>query len=1381
MRLGRWTAVTESGFPWEQEALDFLREHLPDHEPWHAWSNFEFIDDQGRVNEADLLLLCPRGLILIEIKSRPGTVEGDAHSWTWTNDGRKHTTDNPLLLANRKAKRLASLLRQQDAIAKGKVRVPFVAEVVFLSKARPPLKLPEGIKKRVFLRGQPSREDDNGIVQALAGGLDDAFPRGTFIDATVARAVVRAIRQAGIRPSLRHRRVGDYELQEVIGEGEGFQDFAAKHVSQGSLRRVRLYAYAQTASKEARTRLMRSAAREFKVLEGIEHPGIVRVLDYRDTDRGPALIFEHDQNALRLDHFVRERGSKIGAEVRLGLMRQIAEAIQYAHEKRLYHRALSPLSVLVREPLSERPRIKVMNWQTATRNDSSLPTPQRTTGTAHIDEYLADPARLYVAPEAREGLGPAGPHLDVFSLGAIGYLLFTLEPPASSPLDLPEKLRRHGGLRISQAIDGVNGDLDDLIQLSTTPDVASRIKSIPEFLEYLSLVERELSPPTAEVDVDPGEAKPSDRVGHGLVLKERLGSGGSSEALLVTRENDNAELVLKIARDGGHNDRLRAEADALQRLRHTNIVSHIQTLEFAGRVGILMERAGKQTLAQLIRSPEPPSLDLAQRFGEELLEAVRYLEDQGIQHRDIKPDNIGIAEAPGSGRKRLVLFDFSLARTAPENIEAGTRPYLDPFLSLRKSPRWDLYAERFAAAVTLYEMLTGHVPTWGDGLSDPALVDQEVNIESDRFDPALRDGLHRFFERALRRDTAERFGNAGEMLRDWRHAFAPLEHRPDAPESLAVIARRLIGTTSVAELGYGIEARDVLDKMGVHTVAQLLAIDRRRFRYLKNVGERIRKEIREKVKQLARLRPDLVPGGAGQDARAGRASIDRLYEQLPREGPGIDDSAEDRVLAALLGIDAIEGLALLPTAGQVARALRIARSAVADALERARERWHKCHDINQIRDEIGAMLADRGGILTAIELADSMLAARGSVETDLGDRRQLATAVLRAAIELEGGMEKPRFRLFADAQPPLIANDEALVAPARRLGKAADELIVEEPLPSADRAVEALRQAAPELNDELALTHARLLRLAAAVSERAALSSRLELYPRGLEAVKALRLSLGSLVGVRCLSAARIEERVRGRYPDAESLPGRPALDGLLEEVGAERVWLDAGEQGPGYYVKGIDRRSTGAIGSRHPTTGAAPEPTAEVLSARELEAKLKHAHRNGGYLVVTVEPRHQSRAEAELLRRFPRTRLSIDRLLIDLLRAKAQSLGINWQKVLEADATNPGSRDFSKLLELVRRAGPELEEGIARQPQAALVVYPGLLARYDLLGVLDKLRTAAGTRDGPPSLWLLVPQASSGLPMLDGHPIPVLSNAEWLRLNETWLTNAHRAGTAAA
>jgi hypothetical protein len=102
----RWQAIAESPFPWERDALEWLRQQLPDRDPWHAWTNFEFIDDQGKVNEVDALVLAPTGLYLVEIKSRPSRLEGDPHTWTWTTDGRLHTEDNPLLLANRKAKRL---------------------------------------------------------------------------------------------------------------------------------------------------------------------------------------------------------------------------------------------------------------------------------------------------------------------------------------------------------------------------------------------------------------------------------------------------------------------------------------------------------------------------------------------------------------------------------------------------------------------------------------------------------------------------------------------------------------------------------------------------------------------------------------------------------------------------------------------------------------------------------------------------------------------------------------------------------------------------------------------------------------------------------------------------------------------------------------------------------------------------------------------------------------------------------------------------------------------------------------------------------------------------------------------------------------------------
>jgi hypothetical protein len=73
---------TESAYPWEPDALDFVRDRLPDQDPYHAWTNFEFIADGGSVNEVDLLVLAPGGFYLVEIKSRPGTIDGDAHTWT---------------------------------------------------------------------------------------------------------------------------------------------------------------------------------------------------------------------------------------------------------------------------------------------------------------------------------------------------------------------------------------------------------------------------------------------------------------------------------------------------------------------------------------------------------------------------------------------------------------------------------------------------------------------------------------------------------------------------------------------------------------------------------------------------------------------------------------------------------------------------------------------------------------------------------------------------------------------------------------------------------------------------------------------------------------------------------------------------------------------------------------------------------------------------------------------------------------------------------------------------------------------------------------------------------------------------------------------------
>ena len=1384
MKAPRWTAVSQSAFAWERDALDFARGHLPDHDPWRAWSNFEFIDDEGRVNEVDLLVLTPAGLVLIEIKSRPGTVKGNAQSWIWITDGRQVTTDNPLPLANRKAKRLSFVLRRQEALGgRGVSRgtVPWVEPLIFLSDIRQPPAIDPGTATRVVLRGRPGAADDAGVIGTLLRADELGFNRRGPIDATAVRAVTRAIEQAGIRPPGRGRRVGDYELGQLLTEGENWQDFAAKHTATGVARRVRIYPYARAASPEARDRLARTAQREFRVLEGVEHQGIQRVLDYREAELGPALIFEHDSESRRLDRFLAEKHKILSLAQRLALVRQLGEAMAFAHGKRLYHRGLAPQNILVRNPDSDAPRLQITNWQVASRGEGSSAGLAMTAGTRHIEDHLSDPAKLYLAPEATEGGDEGAAQADVFSLGAIAYHIFSGRPPADSPLDLPTRLREGNGLRLSGAVNGVGTWLEEMVRAATAPVVRDRSRDAREFLDYLAEAEKEALPPQPAPPplADPATAGPGDRLDGGLTVVKRLGRGGSADALLVRPADSEEELVLKVAVDAAHADRVRAEAEVLRRLHHQNIVRFMAEATVSDRPAILMERAGDKTLAQWVRGGDTLSLDLMRRFGENLLSALEHLEQEGVAHRDIKPDNIGIAKVAGTGAYRLVLFDFSLSRVPAENIQAGTRPYLDPFLADRRPPRWDLHAERYAAAITLHEMLAGAPPVFGDGLTDPRVTDDEATIAVERFDPALRDGLNLFFSRALRRDPAERFGNAEEMLREWRHAFAPMERGATDADSVEVIARGLHRASSIAELGYGVEARDVLDRMGIHTVHQLLDVPRLKFRYLIGVGDKVRREIRERAKRLALLRPDLIPGGITADD-GGRASVDRLAEQLIARRPAGDEKPEDRILARYLGIEP-EDAPAWPNAGEVAIAIGTARSGVADALQAARDRWHKSADLNAFRTDLDGLIQAAGGAASVDELAAQLLAARGSVQEDERERSRRACAVLRAAVELEASVSPTRFAAYAEGGPVVIASATEVAEYGRRLGRAADRLAKEHPLPSPGRVEEELGLV-PVPEGMGAMPPGRLLRLAAAASTGAALSARLELYPRGMPALTALRLSLGALAGPEKLPEADLRARVRGRFPEAAELPPRPALDALLDEAGADREWRAPPNDEAGFYSRTVSDTGTGTLTSpRYPTTAPPQEATPDVLDARALEEKIAHAAHTGAFLALTVEPRRAGDAEAELLRRFPRDVVSLERLMLRAMRAEATARRVLWPKALAADAASHDSADFKNLLRLAARAAPRVRDEVLVLRTPALLTRPGLLARYDLIDVLDGLAQASGIAGGPPSLWLLVPQSGPDRPKIDGVVLPVISAANWARLTEPWLANAHRAGGRAA
>jgi serine/threonine protein kinase len=130
------------------------------------------------------------------------------------------------------------------------------------------------------------------------------------------------------------------------------------------LRRVRIYTTGSGVPAVDRATIRKAAKRKFELLEGLNHPGILQALDFTEHELGPAIIFRHDPDSIRLDHFLAQNGERLSIDDRLSLVRQIGEALRYAHEKRVVHRALSPQSILVTDPQSPKRKTKIFDWQT---------------------------------------------------------------------------------------------------------------------------------------------------------------------------------------------------------------------------------------------------------------------------------------------------------------------------------------------------------------------------------------------------------------------------------------------------------------------------------------------------------------------------------------------------------------------------------------------------------------------------------------------------------------------------------------------------------------------------------------------------------------------------------------------------------------------------------------------------------------------------------------------------------------------------------------------------------------------------------------------------------------------------------------------------------
>lgn len=152
----------------------------------------------------------------------------------------------------------------------------------------------------------------------------------------------KLMKHIGVSHSTAHLRFGDdWRLEpRALDAGPGWEDRLAVR-DDGLVQesgRVRIYLAGQASSQQQRQAVDRAARREYQVLQGINHRGIVQAVQIREHVGGPAILFRHRASDLRLDAYLDAYGGRLTPEVRLDMVRQLAEAVRYAHNRSLYHR-----------------------------------------------------------------------------------------------------------------------------------------------------------------------------------------------------------------------------------------------------------------------------------------------------------------------------------------------------------------------------------------------------------------------------------------------------------------------------------------------------------------------------------------------------------------------------------------------------------------------------------------------------------------------------------------------------------------------------------------------------------------------------------------------------------------------------------------------------------------------------------------------------------------------------------------------------------------------------------------------------------------------------------------------------------------------------------
>lgn len=258
----------------------------------------------------------------------------------------------------------------------------------------------------------------------------------------------------------------------------------------------------------------------------------------------------------------------------------------------------------------------------------------------------------------------------------------------------------------------------------------------------------------------------------------RVARGGMASVYEATDTRLDRLVAVKVMHPGLGDDqefaqRFVREARAAARLNHPHVVGVYDQgdddSDGTDTVFLVMEYVPGHTLRDVVRkeAPMPPARALA--LLEPVVSALAAAHRAGLVHRDVKPENVLIADEAHGGRVKVA--DFGLAKavsadtqhTATGGVLIGTVSYLAPELVV--DGRSDARADVYAAGVVLYELLTGKKPHEGESPIQVAYrhVHHDVPMPS-LLEPGIPDYVDALVARATSRDRGQRPADATVLL-----------------------------------------------------------------------------------------------------------------------------------------------------------------------------------------------------------------------------------------------------------------------------------------------------------------------------------------------------------------------------------------------------------------------------------------------------------------------------------------------------------------------------------------------------------------------------------------------------------------------------------------